>query len=339
MRLVMAGLDYQRAPIALREQLAFTKHGVEQCCSALYAKGQVAGCVLLSTCNRTELYVTLKEDTAFDPAQYLCHHVGLEYATFAQGFTLREGAEAVEHLLEVACGLQSQIWGDDQILTQVKEGVALSRGVKTTDAILETLFRIAISAGKAVKHQVRLTPVPTSAAHCGVEVLEGLMGNLEGACALVIGNGAMGRLSAQLLRDKGCKVTVTLRSYRHGVTVVPEGCATIPYEERYTAMEHMDMVLSATTSPHYTVTAEEMGQVACRPPYFIDLAIPRDIDPQAASFPHLTLHNVDTLGVPEERTNPLPPEVTTILREYGEEFYRWLTFKEGLQQEGERAHG
>lgn len=166
----------------------------------------------------------------------------------------------VRHLMEVASGLRSRIWGEDQIISQVKDAIALAREAGCTDGVLETLFRSAISAGKEVKTEVRLTAVPTSAASMAVELLAAKLGDLAGKKALVIGNGEMGRLSASLLQQAGCEVWVTLRTYRHGETIVPPGCGVVPYEERFHHMEGCDFLISATTSPHYTVTAAPIGR-------------------------------------------------------------------------------
>ena len=190
--------------------------------------------------------------------ELLCAAAGLPYEPFAPAFVTRRGEECQRHLMAVACGLQSQILGEDQILSQVKKAAAIAREAKTMDAALETLFRTAASCGKAAKTAGRLTGVATSAAHQAVEAAKRLLGDLTGLQAMVIGNGEMGRLAAALLRDAGCDVTVTLRSYHHGETVVPAGCGVVPYDDRYAAMDGVDLVLSATTSPHYTVMTQPL---------------------------------------------------------------------------------
>ena len=234
----------------------------------------------------------------------------------------------MRHLARVAAGLRSRIWGEDQIVTQVKTAIAASRENGGADPVLETLFRTAVSASKAVKTKARLTALPTSAASRAVEVLERETGGLAGRKALVIGNGEMGRLAASLLREAGCAVTVTLRSYHHGETVVPAGCAVAPYEERYAAMEGRDILLSATTSPHYTVSAPELSALSAPPALLVDLAIPRDIQPEAGDLPGVKLFNVDALGAAPERQ--APPEVEEILESQIARFYQWADYRESL---------
>ena len=330
MVIMMSGLDYSVAPIELREQLSFTRAQVGALVERIRSEAEgVLGCVLLSTCNRTELYLSCGKGVELQPGEVLCAAVGVPYAPFARAFVTRRGSDAARHLMEVSGGLQSQIWGEDQILSQVKGAIAIAREEGAADPVLETLFRNAVAAGKEIKTKVRLTGVATSAAARAVEVLAGRMGSLAGKRALVIGNGEMGRLSAALLREAGCAVTVTLRTYRHGETVVPAGCGVVPYDDRFSAMEGMDIVLSATTSPHYTVTAEQVSRLGCRPAYVVDLAMPRDVDAAVGDLPEVTLYNVDTLGA-ERHQGQVPAEALDILDDYMGRFYEWNNYRKCL---------
>lgn len=326
MAIYLSALEHSRVPIQVREILSFTRTVTRTLTEQVRAMPGVSGCVLLSTCNRTELYVSAQEET--DPGRLLCAAAGVKYAPFAQAFQTCTDQEAVRHLLEVAAGLRSRIWGEDQIISQVKDAILLSRSVHATDPVLETLFRTATAAGKQVRSQVRMTALPVSAASRAVELMAEHT-SLEGKRAMVIGNGEMGRLTAALLHQRGCQVTVTLRTYRHGETVVPAGCSVIPYEQRYSALGEMDLLLSATTSPHYTITAPETGSLDRFPAWMVDLAIPRDIQPQVGDLPGVTLFNVDDLqGCAPDRS--LPPAVAEILSHHEGQFYRWLNYKDCL---------
>ena len=331
MHLCMSGLDYSVASIALREQLSFTKNGVLDMDRIIAANPQLLGVVLLSTCNRTELYLSCADGPDLDPGELLCRAAGADYQDFANAFVTRRDTECVRHLMEVACGLRSQILGEDQILTQVKTAVALAREAGTSDSVLETLFRTAAACGKAAKTGGRLTGLPTSAAHQAVAALEERMGSLAGKRAMVIGNGEMGRLAASLLRDAGCAVTVTLRSYRHGETVVPAGCAVASYDDRYAAMENMDLLISATTSPHYTVMAEPFTAVVNPPKLLVDLAIPRDIQPDLGEAADgVVLLNVDDLSQKTGADAKELARVHSTIQEYMDRFYQWNNYRESL---------
>ena len=324
MAVMLSGLEHSLAPIALREALSFTNARTADLDRAIAALPGVEGCVILSTCNRTELYLSGRE--GLDPGRILCAAAGVDHRDFAGAMFTCSGETAVRHLTEVAAGLRSRVWGEDQIVSQVKRAIALARESGTADSVLETLFRTAVSAGKEVRSQVRLTALPTSAAARAVELLQQTAGSLEGKRALVIGNGEMGRLAAALLREAGCAVTVTLRSYHHGETVVPAGCSAAPYEDRFALMEESDLLLSATTSPHYTVSVDSVASLRRLPALMADLAIPRDIQPLVGELPGVTLFNVDDL----EEAGPshlVPPQVEEILERHQDQFYRWLNYK------------
>ena len=325
MNIIMSGLEHSMAPLSLREKLSFTKQQTAEMVRRVRSFPHISGCVLISTCNRTELYLSCCGEQ--NPGELLCRAAGTEYAPYRDAFVTLSGPEAVRHLMEVAAGLRSRIFGEDQIISQVRNAVALAREAGTTDPVLETLFCCAVCAGKEVRTKVKLHAVPTSAASMAVDLLEKKLGDLKGKKALVIGNGEMGRLSASLLQQKGCAVSVTLRTYRHGQTIVPPGCGVVPYEDRFLQMDGCDILLSATTSPHYTVTAEQLGGLSALPAVMVDLAIPRDIQPEARQLDGVALYNVVDLGSRlENRT--VPPEVTAILRAQMENFYRWLNYKD-----------
>ncbi len=325
MKLCMAGIDAS-APFEEREKLSLVRGQVQ---AMLPRIAEQTGCaaVLLATCSRTELYLHAEGERALpDPAEALCRAAGVAASAFV---TRREGADAVRHLMHVAAGMQSQIFGDDQIVSQVKDAVALAREAKTTDAVLDTLFRRAVTAGKRVRTETRLTGVPASAAEVGVRRAERFFGSLAGHRAVVIGNGEMGRLAARALVRAGSEVTVTLRTYRHGETLVPQGCGTVPYDRRLDAIEGADLVVSATTSPHFTLTAAQMQTLLCPPRLLLDLAMPRDIESTAAGA-QTALFNLDDLGDLGDADDTSRETAECILDEETREFFAWLNYRAAL---------
>lgn len=325
MKLCMAGIDAS-APFEEREKLSLVRGQVQ---AMLPRIAEQTGCaaVLLATCSRTELYLHAEGDRALpDPAEALCRAAGVAASAFV---TRREGADAVRHLMHVAAGMQSQIFGDDQIVSQVKDAVALAREAKTTDAVLDTLFRRAVTAGKRVRTETRLTGVPASAAEVGVRRAERFFGSLAGRRAVVLGNGEMGRLAARALVRAGSEVTVTLRTYRHGETLVPQGCGTVPYDRRLDAIEGADLVVSATTSPHFTLTAAQMQTLLCPPRLLLDLAMPRDIESMAAGA-QTALFNLDDLGDLGDADDTSRETAECILDEETREFFAWLNYRAAL---------
>jgi len=240
----------------------------------------------------------------------------------------------------VASGLRSQIRGEDQILAQVKSAIDTAREVHTGDAVLETLFRCGISAAKKAKTQAPLSPVESSVARRALEVLEDRCGVLKDKRVLVIGNGEMGRLAASMLVEKGCRVTMTLRSYKRGAAVIPDGCDTVPYDRRYSHIPSCEILISATASPHFTIRADELCGCGKIPRYLVDLAVPRDIDPLAADLPGVTCWNVDELGgnTPGREAAEKLKIIRSILDAYKARFYQWERYRSRLPVGGrERA--
>ena len=323
----MTGIDFAHAPLALRERVSFVRGQVQQMLPRIAARADVEGCVLLSTCNRTELYL---HGAAADPLAVLTEAAGVDAAAFRACSVTRADGDAVRHLMQVAAGLESQIFGDDQIVSQVRDAAALARETKTTDAVLDTLFRRAVTAGKRVRTEVKLTRVPASAAEVGVRRAAAFFGGLGGKRAVVIGNGEMGRLAAATLRAQGCAVTVTLRSYHHGETVVPAGCSTWSYDGRLEALDGADLAVSATASPHFTLTAAQVAGMNKPPRLLLDLAMPRDIEQAVGEDSRLTLLNLDDLGDLGDPNETERAAVGRILEEEMHEFYEWHGYRQAL---------
>ena len=326
----MTGIDFVHAPLEKREAVSLVRGQVLALLPRIAAMEGVAGCALLATCNRTELYLHGADGRMPDPLETLAAALGFEAAAY-RGFSVkRSGEDAVRHLMQVAAGLESQIFGDDQIVTQVKDAAALAREAGSADAVLDTLFRRAVTAGKRVRTETRLTGVPASAAEVGARRAQEFFGSLEGRRAVVIGNGEMGRLAAATLRAQGCAVTVTLRSYRHGETVVPAGCDTFPYDRRCEILDGADLAVSATTSPHFTLSAEQVAAMHNPPQLLLDLAMPRDIEQAAGADARVTLLNLDDLGDLGDPSADARAVAARILGEEEQAFYDWYGYRQAL---------
>lgn len=331
MNLIMTGIDFVHAPMEQRERVSFVRGQVQALLPGLAQGSGVSGCVLLATCNRTEFYVHGVDGVLLDPLSLLADAAGFSADAFRPLSVTCAGAGCVQHLMAVAAGLESQIFGDDQILTQVRDAAALAREAQTMDSVLDTLFRRAVTAGKRVRTEVKLTGVPASAAAAGVRRAQNFFTSLAGKRAVVIGNGEMGRLAASTLRAAGCKVTVTLRSYHHGETIVPAGCDTFPYDRRCEALEGADLAVSATTSPHFTLTAQQIAALHQPPRLLLDLAMPRDIEPAAGEDARVTLYNLDDLGDLDDSQNAAARQAAgRILDEEQTEFDKWYRYRQAL---------
>lgn len=335
MALIMAGIDYKTADVDIRGLFSFTGAAGGDLMEVARALPGVEGCVLLSTCNRTELYLSYGGDTEPDPVEILCVAKGLSPMTYGGFFIRRRRRAAVLHLMMLTAGLRSQIRGEDQILAQVKTAVTAARELRCCDGVLETLFRCAISASKKSKTLVPLSNVDTSVVGRALEVLTGRLGTLENKTALVIGNGEMGRLTASMLATAGCKVTMTLRSYKRGAVEIPAGCGSIPYDDRYRYLPGCDIAVSATSSPHLTLSREALLQCPRIPSLLVDLAVPRDIDPFASTLPGVTCWDIDTLGgnTPDGETAEKLLAIKGIVEEYMDRFDKWARYRSTLVPE------
>ncbi len=319
MRLEMIGIDYSSAPLELRERFSLTASGGARLAERLRQRCGAAGLVVLSTCNRTELWCS---GAAQPLRESYFAELGLSALEYGPYFVCRRDRPAVEYLLELACGMHSQIFGEDQILSQVKEAVRCARERGQTDPVLETLFRTAVTAAKRVKSQVPLQEKDRSVPERALTLVEQAHGSLKGRRCLVIGNGEIGRLLCRLLRERGSEVILTTRSYHHHDTIVPEGCAAVPYEERYAQLAAADFVFSATASPHYTLRREQLLPWAGRL-VIVDLAVPRDVEPEIGALPGVTLYNMDELGVGSPRNAAAVAAAKEILQAAADDFYRW----------------
>ncbi len=200
-KIKMAGIEHSKVSLEERELFAFSSHA---CISAMRCLKEMyfISCVLLSTCNRTELWVSYEQaedskELVCSPFKMLCGLKQISMERFQDLVMEREGEEAVMHLFRLSCGMQSKVFGEDQILTQVKNALSLARESETVDSVLERLFQTAITAGKKVKTEIHFTK-DTSVVEIMIKKLYQLIEeqSLKGTSCLVIGNGEMGRLAA-----------------------------------------------------------------------------------------------------------------------------------------------
>ena len=301
MKLRMIGIDHSTAPVEVRERYAFTRatvcalmQKISPACGREYG---IRGCVLLSTCNRMELYVSLAPEADPDLYALICAQKGLDPGAERALFYEKEDMEAARHVFELTCGLRSQILGEDQILTQVKDALMLAREENATDNCIEVLFRQAIAAAKDIKSNIIFEKGNRSAATAAILQLHKEGAVFAGRQALVIGNGMMGKLTAQALIEAGAQVTVTVRQYHSGTVDIPEGAMRVNYGERYEKLADADYIFSATASPNLTIRPERLEGINLNGKIFVDLAVPRDIDPAVGGLPGVRLLCMDHLDM------------------------------------------
>ena len=294
-RISMLGIDYESASLEIREKFSFLHAASEEAMRKIREETGSDGLILLSTCNRTELY-WYGEKSGLYPN--LCKIKGLDAEKYRKYFTFRKGEAAVRHLFMLSCGMKSLITGEDQILSQVRDARMLARECGASHPVLETLFQKAVTVGKEVRTEFTFAHGNHSAAETAIAFLKGNGYRIKGEKCLVIGNGEMGKLTADILVGEGASVTVTVRQYHSGMVCIPEGCERINYSQRYEMLGSFRYIFSATSSPNLTITKEEAEKSGLRAgQVFVDLAVPRDIDRAVADCRGAVLFDIDDLNI------------------------------------------
>lgn len=327
MSISMVGIDYNKASVDIRAQFSFTKKNAAAAMEKLKEAPGILGCIILSTCNRMEIWASTQEEWEGSLFDFLCEEKGKNPEEFRRYFVERREEEAIEHLFYLTSGLKSQILAEDQIITQVKDALSMARDVYCTDNVLEVLFRMAVTAAKRVKTEVVFSRGNSSVIHQAIQKLRETGYSLDGSNCMVIGNGEMGKVAALALAEAGAHVTVTVRQYRSGIVSIPKGCDRINYGERMEFFPSCDLIVSATASPNFTLTKELIQQAAAgkKQQILIDLAVPRDIEPSVNEIEGITLYDIDSFKID---TNSLElqesmQKAAAILREQMEDFYCW----------------
>ena len=333
MNIIMSYIDHKAANISERELFTFTSSEVCQLYNRIKDREDILGGVLIATCNRTELYLSMKDGKFYDPFDLICDIKNQDADEMSRVKKTLSGHDAVRHLMLVASGTESQIWGDAQIISQVRDAARTAKEEKTTDSILNVLFRNAISAGKKVKTNIDFNLSDNSTALKAVSILKEHDSINK---VLIIGNGVIGRLVGVNLVANKFESTMTLRQFKSGAISVPRKVDTVNYAERYSVISEFDAVISATMSPHYTLHYEDMKNIEKWPRVFIDLAMPRDIDPRivesaGAGNPrelpeYYDLDMISRDEVMESKEDHMF-EVNEIINEFEQEFYRWYDYK------------
>jgi glutamyl-tRNA reductase len=325
----MVGTDHTLAPANVRSFFSFTKEESIQFMTQIQKNLKADGVLLLSTCNRMELWVSTEREEPDDLLHEICLFKDVEENRYRSYFQGRIDEEAVEHLFMLSCGLKSAILAEDQILTQVKSALSFARENYFTDSVIEVLFRMAVTAAKKVKTDVIFTHADATAIGQAVSMLKKQHFTFEGANCMVIGNGEYGKIAANTLVKNGANVTVTIRQYHSGRVEIPYGCSRINYGDRMEYLPSCDLVVSATTSPHCTIEYDDLQRIhPDHPIILIDFAIPQDIDPSIAHLEGFTLYNIDDFqsgsGPENEANRDAYRHAREILASGEQEFWFWM---------------
>lgn len=301
--LFVLGATHHRAPLAVRERLALDAAATEA------LRGELAGITglreftVVSTCNRIEFYgVAAAPEAAADVSARFCARQKFSLAEFESFRLSLAGADAVRHLLEVTAGLDSQMLGETEILGQVKEAYSTAQAKGHTGAVLNRVFQKAFQSAKHVRTNTAISEGQVSVANVAVDLALNIFGQLGAARLCLMGAGEIGEKTARAFQSRGTgSITVANRGFERALELATAlGASAMPYEQREARLGEFDIVVCATSAPDIIVsraaTAAAMSKRPAQPLFFIDLALPRDVDPTVAGLQNVFLYNLDDLA-------------------------------------------
>ncbi|MDB8791236.1 glutamyl-tRNA reductase [Romboutsia sp. 1001216sp1] len=329
MNIGVIGVNHNVAPIEIREKVSFTDIQKIEAINYLLDK-EIEEIIILSTCNRSEIYIQSKniEDKIKIVEEFYESFFNLPGVK--QYLFTKKDRDAIEHIYKVSAGLDSIVLGEDQILGQVRDAHEFSMQLGASKKKFNKLFREAITVSKDIKTKTKISQQPLSISYIGVRFLEEKLGNLEGKNALVIGIGKMSKLTMKHL-EEGKVNTIYVSNRSHGKIKEIENdyknIVPIQYNDRYKVLNDVDMVISATASPHIIIKADEMPKIE-RKIYMMDIALPRDIDPDINKLENVELYDIDDLKQIHDKNDQKRKELANIglgmINESIYEFVEWL---------------
>lgn len=301
MQLTVLGLNHRTAPVEIRERFNFNAVRVASIMRRLRNYDNIPEAMLLSTCNRTELYMVMENtDESIPFIKRLLKHLAGEEYKFEYFYNL-SGTQCVRHLFRVASSLDSLVIGEGQILSQIKNAYHIARTNGMTDTILNTLLNKAIAVGKRVRTETKIAYSSVSVSSAAVDLAIDIIGDLSKANILVLGAGHMSELTARHLIDKGARtIFVSNRNLDHAKELAEKFNGTaIPYSQMFEQAAEADIIITSTGAPHYVLTVENLGpllpQRNGKPLILVDIAVPRDVDPLLGEMQGVTVYNIDDL--------------------------------------------
>ena len=298
MQLKILGLNYKTAPVEVREKISLDKESIRRGLENLDGYDEIEEAVILSTCNRTEIYAVTSTNCAANIKNFMNDLTGGGVEKFLYEY---DGENCVQHIFNVAASLDSLIIGESQILSQVKEAYSIAKSAGATSTVLNTLFNKAIAVGKLVRTETRIAYNSVSISSAAVDLAAKKLGGLKNRSALIFGAGKMAQLTAQHLKARDIeKIFVANRHYSRAVEMAEKfNAQAVAWENAMSSADNVDIIITSTGAPHYVVKTWQTQQLMTRRQgreiFFVDIAVPRDVDPDVAKISGVTLYNIDDL--------------------------------------------
>ncbi len=329
MNIGVIGINHNLAPINIRESVSFTDVQKIEAIN-YFLDRDIDEVVILSTCNRSEIYIQAKNID--EKIKFLedFYERFFNVADIKEYLFSKKNTSAVEHLFKVASGLDSIVLGEDQILGQVKDAHDFSMQLGSSKKIFNKLFREAINVAKDIKNTTKISHQPLSISYIGVKFIQSKIGKLEGKKALLIGMGKMNKLTIKYLKEEKLD-TIYVSNRNHGKIMELESkfknIIPIRYEDRYKVMNDIDIVISATSSPHMVIRYDEMPKIQ-KKILMMDIALPRDIDPKINKLENIEIYDIDNLKDIQDKNDNKRKELAKIgsqmISEKIIEFIEWI---------------
>ena len=348
MRLTVIGLNHKTAPIDVREKFAVSKDEILRGLKNIAEYG-ASEAVFLNTCNRSELYAVTEEEADENLCQFIFDLTGASRDCREYFYSYAE-EDCIRHLFKVAAGLDSLVLGEGQILSQVKEAYAAAKEIGITGTILNTLMHRAIKTGKRVRAETGIDQNSVSVSYSAVKLAENRLNALKGRAALIFGAGKMAHLTAMHLSSNGIeKIFVANRHIEKAQTLAEEiGGEAVPFDKALNFSDDVDVIVTSTGAPHYVIKPWETRRLMSRRNYreliIIDIAVPRDVDPDVGRIKGVTLYNIDDLTALvdehfEERRREIKPAAKIIDEEFLSVMnkFRYLSFRPLMALLSDRA--
>lgn len=336
MHILMVGLNYKTAPVEIRERLTFNETDLGEAMVKLQTKKSILENVILSTCNRTEIYAIVDQlhTGRYYIKEFLSDWFGIDQTEFSPFLSYYEEDSAVEHLLRVSCGLTSMVLGETQILGQVRSAFLCAQEKSVTGTVFNQLFKQALTVAKRGQTETEIGANAVSVSYAAVELAKKIFGSLDSKNILILGAGKMGELAAENLQGSGhLKVTVINRTYSKAVALAEHfnGQAKA-MEELQSALVEADILISSTSAKNFVISKEIVDAAVKmrkgKPLFMVDIAVPRDIDPQIGEIENVFLYDIDDLeGIVEanlQERKKAAEKIMIMIEKEVVEFNQWL---------------
>ena len=337
MNILVVGLNHKTADVEVRERLAFNGEKLSEGLLKLGGLPGVEEAIILSTCNRVEMYLNVKEpETAFDQIKtFLSEFHGLKSAALEKSLYLHRNLDAVRHVFRVGSSLDSMVVGEPQILGQLKDAFEFALEKKTTGILLNRLMKKTISVAKRVRTETKIAENAVSISFAALELARKIFTDLPEKSFMLLGAGEMAELAAKHMMNFGVtKVVVANRTFDRGCELAKElNGRAVKFEDFLHEAVHTDIIICSTGAPAYVLRKEEMHKVMRerkqKPVFIIDISVPRNIDPEINDLDNVYLYDVDDLqGVVDANISERQKEAEkaeTIIGEEIESFRRWMS--------------